>query len=201
MLKTASGLRAHKRTMHAPPVACPRGCGEQVRPANLRKHLKQVHNSVTPAKVACRHCNKLVVAQGLGAHERSHTDARPFKCRFCGQAFKQSGHCANHEDSLHLFRRFFCLASPGTCTQSFTTTNGAKYHLRTDHNIGAKESPSFYEQRDTDQTAAVLAAESISFSFKPSKRQCTRTPSPKATTKPPQADQYGENGDEIESIS
>ena len=165
-------------------------------------HVRQVHDGVRPAKVACPHCSKLVTQQGLPGHVRTHTRLRPFSCRFCDKSFTIAMNCTRHEDSIHLYRRYFCLG--GNCTVSYGDADNMRKHLRKSHNITSNFS-THYEQRDTSRTAAALASLSTTTTTpqQPPKRQRTRTPTPppEPTAKPAQPDEFGENGAEIVSVS
>ena len=202
--KSAKALSDHKRIVHSSPIACPRGCDAKLKPHYVARHVREVHDGVRPAKVACPDCRKLFASCNLDRHIRIHTRLRPFSCRFCDKSFAQSGACTSHEDAIHLHRRYFCLVD--NCTTSFTLCSNGIAHLKNVHNITSNYS-THYQLRDTARTAAALASLSTTTTTttpqQQPKRQRTRTPTPppQPTAKPAQPDEFGENGAEIVSVS
>ena len=134
-LKDPENLRVHREAHHGSGFRCPR-CGE-VKPgwAAMSLHLWREH-SLDLELLSCpvQDCQYRSASRArLARHQAAHTQARPWLCPLCGQAFKQAkqlrAHTATHnnktsEDSL----------SCPHCSSSFTLQRHLKLHIDSVHN-------------------------------------------------------------------
>ncbi|XP_015241201.1 PREDICTED: uncharacterized protein LOC107091659 isoform X1 [Cyprinodon variegatus] len=98
------------------------------------RHLKSTHpaeyeqyilrNSLFACYVCDRHFTNSVE---LLAHQKAHTDKRPFKCPLCNQSFKKTSELTNHKKSHFNQNGYPCSG----CGKSCKTLTLLKYHQRT----------------------------------------------------------------------
>ena len=96
------------------------GCGKEFAwPQDLRKHVRRFHAGEPPRFVCPRDgCGKRFFERKLlVAHERTHTDERPFACPHpgCGKAFRARNALAYHVKALHEAGETHACPEPG-CT-------------------------------------------------------------------------------------
>lgn len=94
--------------------------------SQLRAHRDEAHG-ITVLKYRCKYdnCGKNFPNKtALVAHERVHSNERPFECKLCSEAFKQKQHLNQHMSLNHA--RFRC--SIGKCSKYFF-----EYDVLTEH--------------------------------------------------------------------
>ena len=108
------------------PYKCSR-CGKNFVTSNcLLLHLN-VHGE---KKFACRTCDKAFIRKAhLEAHERIHSNIRPYKCTDCNKTYRYDGQLRIHR-RYHTGQRFYC----DICQKGFVDKADMKRH-RTIHSV------------------------------------------------------------------
>lgn len=98
---------------------------------NTEKVLKTMKKSKDSELCSCRICGRQCPNPStLSIHMRTHTDERPYCCRFCDKKYKDSGSLKRHTERNHIKdgreKRFTC----EVCGKSFYSKNDIKVHMR-----------------------------------------------------------------------
>ena len=98
-------------------------------PKLLKSHIDSVHLGIT---YECDKCKSHFTSKtGLYNHTKSvHSDARPFKCEECGEAFKRKNVLEIHFDNKHSNGVYPC----NKCDKVLKSKLSLEYHLKT-HDI------------------------------------------------------------------
>ncbi|ELU03123.1 hypothetical protein CAPTEDRAFT_34004, partial [Capitella teleta] len=94
---------------------------------HLKKHMLFKHSN--ELKEECRVCGKKFKdSTAVRAHERIHSDVRPYACRRCGKTFKTSECLWHHENrSKTCKKRFLCIK----CSKQFASYTAFDKHMVT----------------------------------------------------------------------
>ncbi|XP_043234222.1 gastrula zinc finger protein XlCGF57.1-like isoform X2 [Amphibalanus amphitrite] len=119
-----SQLETHQRRHTGErPFLCTH-CGQAfISAERMRKHA-HVH----VAQPTCDTCGAVFSSRAsLAAHQRTHSDQRPFACSACEKTFKRASHLSDHMASVHgESRPFKC----GQCGRAFTLEPYLRRHER-----------------------------------------------------------------------
>ncbi|XP_062394859.1 uncharacterized protein LOC134082861 isoform X2 [Sardina pilchardus] len=99
-----------------------------------QRHLKMSHPAeyeqcmLGDSLFACYVCDRhFANSTELMAHQRTHTEKRPFKCLLCGEAFKRSSELTTHKKIHCSSQGYKC----SDCGKTCKTLTLLKYHSRT----------------------------------------------------------------------
>lgn len=94
--------------------------------ANLRKHIKSVHDKLKRYK--CKICDGMFpFLHRLKAHMRSHTGEQPYKCTICNKCFSLAASLRKHRQAVHeKLRPYKC----EICDHEFFGSIALKIHMR-----------------------------------------------------------------------
>ena len=77
-------------------------CGKLLSQKFLKQHMVSVHSMNNEAQLKCPICQKAFAENHrLKQHMNVHTGVKPYKCKYCGQCFADSGNKRNHEKTVH----------------------------------------------------------------------------------------------------
>ena len=81
-------------------------CGKQMTARRLKLHIEQVHEDEGRRRFPCSECGKgFAIRANLRVHMNIHTNARPYKCRHCDNAFNSMASRNSHEKNIHLKKK------------------------------------------------------------------------------------------------
>ncbi|KAM3614328.1 uncharacterized protein V6R79_012807 [Siganus canaliculatus] len=94
----------------------------------LTHPLEYEHSILRNALFACYVCDRhFTNSAELMAHQKAHTERKPFKCPICGQAFNKSSELTHHKKVHFGLDGYACT----DCGKSCKTMTLLKYHRRT----------------------------------------------------------------------
>lgn len=94
--RTQDQLTSHIHGVHKL-IAC-NICGMMVPKKRRNRHLQQYHTADADKRFKCETCGKgFCDGARLRDHINTHTGAKPYVCKYCGQAFASRGNHAMHE--------------------------------------------------------------------------------------------------------
>ena len=95
--KAVVNLDSHMRWTHSNVAYVCKHCGKSYKgKTSLNYHIKVTHTT-NPKKYPCTVCGKLFSDNSnLKQHSYTHTDAKPFRCEFCGKGFGRRDFWRSH---------------------------------------------------------------------------------------------------------
>ncbi|XP_072173385.1 uncharacterized protein [Diadema setosum] len=132
---TSSEVITHKRNVHTEKSHLCEICGKSFKSKGiLSQHCDSVHS--TECRYKCDVCGRgFKRSSHLYAHQKCHTDIRPFTCELCGKKFRTTSNLKVHTDWHKNIRNHVCEA----CGKTFLTKANLDKHYFT--HTGRKPHP------------------------------------------------------------